>query len=331
MIKLKKVTVLNGTNHFPQDDIEENVELYTKEDLDLGIKTVTSIPNNYKVYFTDGVTFPRERLRQYGKTRNITIVRSPDKANIIVIDKNFLSREKELCLNRSSVILRENENGEFTMQRGRYYYRNPTGTFKQQLTLYEGSENWKEISDFYKLYNATDKIDVKDLNSLCNLDVKLDYESYTQLYTMLDSSDDETFNIGLSLFAACNHNEESAFYTWKIWNTFYHKMKISALWNNVSVRTLRTVIDNLPYRINGNATIHILRILVERNISFKIDRQIISIECERIINYFTDKVTSETEFFCELKINPEYELLETFKKHIVDETEKSSTIEGQEE
>jgi len=82
-------------------EVVSSAELMEIKDKYLEKFNTTSLGINSKVYFLEHTDFPRYRLRDYGKDKNITIVRNIEKADYVSeikkikhpYDKGILARE----------------------------------------------------------------------------------------------------------------------------------------------------------------------------------------------------------------------------------------------
>jgi len=175
---------------------------------------VTSIPNNFKVYFSKNVAFNRATFREYARSKNLSIVRDVKKANIYVDTINAYKYTKV----KKCVIDGEEFFSKMSLMFGKEFPTNET-----------------LISDFAEhITEDIPMIDVTCLYDLCNEKKELDYEAYTTIDNALKSTDAPTVLMGLETLVSSVGPE---FYIANLWSTHYSTIKANGFMNKISVKT----------------------------------------------------------------------------------------------
>lgn len=208
---MKELTYLyiNGGRIYKHFRVRDCVEILSPH----SPLVVTSIPNNFKVYFSKNVAFNRATFREYARDKNLSIVRDIKKANIYIdtikaydynkVKKYIIDEEEFFCKLDYSAL-------------GVSYTNTLVSDFVEHIT-----EN-------------IPMLDVSCLYDLCNEKKELDYDSYITIDNSLRSTDITTVLMGVESLMSSIGPE---FYIANLWSTHVNTIKLNGFMNKISTKT----------------------------------------------------------------------------------------------
>ena len=316
MVQELNVKVYNG---YHVTDYKQVVKLIKKSDLENQLKSlqiVKTIKDKSNVFFLDNVVFPRQTLREYGKSRNINIVRKIESADYLVIKdtnlNNYLKSYRQYGLYKHKIT------SELLLNLS-WDQRSNNSVFKEYDIL---SDDYCPIidslvDDVNNLFIVNKPvIDQENLNNQCLNSTIIDYKNYISYVSMLQSTDQTIKDMAVRLISMCNRNA-SEFYIACLFNMFKQEFMNSKEWNSVNLKSFKIYAESKEWgRGRMNSELNVLRFFLAHKIKFKIDsvffHKMLEDDFKSISNHvlgLLDRV-AETEIALTYNIKPNTNLIE---------------------
>lgn len=156
---------------------------------------IDTIGKGEKIYFSKGAKISRSKFRQWAEDKDIKITYSPEKADIIVLNKPLLEEKLKIIKSleydyyiKNEVIT--NNLGEIHTEDICHIYDSEDENFVKEK---QGS--LPELHKFYRIktYNFT-KIELEDIDSICNIASSLSSKKYIDVNDVVNKIGGLTLN-----------------------------------------------------------------------------------------------------------------------------------------
>lgn len=193
-------------------------EKYSKVVSIVNNKSVTTIEEGSKVYFAKHVKFSRMRFRDWANRHNVSIVRSPERANYLVIDPDQINPYSSSITVET---LNWGCNGEGDLSIFPYFSHHSShslggGFVMPCIHLYHDYET-DLMEELGKLYDRSDLSEVKfiTVENLSKLTMEADFneDNYREIDSMLSSTDNNIKELCIDLLGGFQPDITNYWYT----------------------------------------------------------------------------------------------------------------------
>ena len=316
MVQELDVKVYNGygiSNDVESVKLIRKSELKTKLD---SLQIVKTIKDKSNVFFLDNVVFPRQTLREYGKSRGINIVRKVETADYLVIKNNDINNYIKSY--REYGLFKNIHTGELLLnlswdQRATHRIFNDYSMIANDYCNIIDSL----VDDINNLFTINKPIiDQESLNNQCLNSTIIDYKNYLNYVSMLNSTDQIVKDMAIRLISMCNR-DASEFYIACLYNKFKQDFFNSKEWNSVNLRSFRIYVESKSWgRTRMDNELSVLRFFIDGNYKFKIDSVFFHKMIEEDFNKISNGIlrildeVAETEMVLKYNIKPSIKIIE---------------------
>lgn len=240
----------------------------------------SSLPPNSKVYFCKKVDFPRYRLRDYGKDKNISIVRKIEDADIVIGDKTLF--QKLIPIHGYN-----EKKGKISFFMSSSY-----------IDYYDYNKLITQMEVLDELYNYTgDIMDVSDLRKIvCSEGLIFGLEEVKNINNMLRSTNINDVSIALEMIANSNLNENLVcnYFLLRL-NSNLSNVKHNSFLNSVNYKAVKFFYDTINLNCEKNYNNYV-SVLVDELLNADITFTNTDLE---VIHYFMEEELKSTHKFIE--------------------------------
>lgn len=210
MIKVRKIAINEHVwNNYIPSVVKREYEVIEMAGLNEVMNVVKSLDPyvkkllpGQKVFFYDRVMFPRRKFQK--KFRENKMVNSPEKADVVIIDKGILGRDFSYFSNQEYYPLKTL--GLYSINANDVDRDKSLPTFKGTSHYYGISTSLVKRANDVLLMKGKPIMDVKYLN--LTSEERIDVEAYEKLTRMLTSNDILMKNMALNLITAYDYKKD---------------------------------------------------------------------------------------------------------------------------